>query len=406
MKKYAAIAVLLASVGFNAQAEEKKDTPKGFYVVAPKSRVYIQGRAWMQFEGVQVTDRTPAAGDVVLTPRVQSLSSYLRIRGEYDLGDKWMAWTQMESEVSLDGGAVPFSDVRNSAVGLTGPYGTLQMGKWDTPFKSSTIGLDPYGGTGILGYYTVFGEMAASATGVGSNRWNSRISNSVMYTTPRFSGVQGTLMYAVPESFPSVTGTLRPYLLSAAITYNGPLYLVASYEYRKNVANDTSSATAATGILGSYVGTAAVRTTDQGLRFGAGYKYAPTFTRIGAAFEWLKAANDTTPAVAVNELTKTTFWGTITQGIMSDKHQIVFAGGFSPDYDQNGSSVADTGANYWNLGYHFNWTSDLKLYATFEQVNNKANARYVWGSQGLGSGVVTKGGQTYRTYVLGIQYLF
>ena len=28
MKKYAAIAVLLASVGFTAQAEEKKDTPK------------------------------------------------------------------------------------------------------------------------------------------------------------------------------------------------------------------------------------------------------------------------------------------------------------------------------------------------------------------------------------------
>jgi hypothetical protein len=240
--------------------------------------------------------------------------------------------------------------------------------------------------------------MAGSATGNGSNKWNSRISNSVMYTSPRFYGVQGQVMYATPESN---VGTLRPYLLSGSLTYNGPLYLAASYEYRKSTSNNTGAdnTTPTTGILGG------LRTTDQAFRVGAGYKYQPTFTRIALAWEYLKAQNDVQPQVAIYELTKTTFWGALTQGIFSDTHQIVFVYGMSPDYSQNGSSVANTGANYWNLGYHFNWTSDLKLYATYQQLNNSSAAKYVYGSQGLGA-AQQFAGATSKSAVLGIQYLF
>lgn len=420
MKKYAAIAVILASVGFTAQAEEKKDTNKGFYVIAPKSRIYIQGRAILQAEGVTVTDTKPTATtqapNVLLTPRLMSGSSYLRFRGEYDLGDKWMAWAQLEGEIALDAGSSPFSDLRNSAAGLTGPYGTLQFGKWDTPLKSLTIGLDPYGGIDSMSFYNVFGQQLGGNS-VSGNKWNSRIGNNVMYTTPRFSGVQGAVMAATPEA---TVGTLRPYLVSASISYNGPVYVGVAYEYRKNV--DTSG-TATTGIASTATGN---RTTDQAFRAGASYKYNPTFTRVAVAFEWLKAANDSFSGGF--DYSKTTFFGAITQGVMSDTHQIVLTGGLANDYSvtnaanmtgtlsaalNTAANGADTGAKYFSVAYHYNWTSDLKLYAGYVRLMNSDKGLYQIGSGGVGLATGTNAatvgqyqGMTNSAYTLGFQYLF
>ena len=420
MKKYAAIAVLLASVGFTAQAEEKKDTPKGFYVVAPKSRIYIQGRAILQAEGVTVTDTHPTtttrAPDMILTPRLQSGSSYLRFRGEYDLGEKYMVWAQLEAELALDQNSStgPFSGLRNSAAGLTGPFGTFQLGNWDTPLKSATIGLDPYGGIDSMSFYNVFGQQLGG-NAVSGNKWNSRVGNNVMYTTPRFSGVQGAVMAATPEA---TVGTLRPYLLSASISYNGPLYLAVAYEYRKNV--DTTS----TGTAGIASTAAGNRTSDQAFRAGASYKYNPTFTRLALAFEWLKAANDSFGGGF--DYSKTTLFGAITQGIMSDTHQLVLTGGIAGDYSvTNAANMtgtlsaalntngADTGAKFFSVAYHYNWTSDFKLYAGYVRLMNSDKGLYQFGSAGLGLATGTNAatvgqyqGMTNSAYTLGFQYLF
>lgn len=416
MKKYAAVAVLLAAVGLRADAQEmKKDTDKGFYVIAPKSRIYIQGRAILQAEGVEVTDTKPGANQVV-TPRLQSGSSYLRFRGETDLGQKWMAWAQLEGEVAFDAGSTPFSDLRNSAAGLTGPYGTIQLGKWDTPLKSATIGLDPYGGIDSMSFYNTYGQQLGG-NAVSGNKWNSRIGNNVMYTTPRFSGVQAAVMGATPEA---TVGTLRPYLLSASLFYNGPLYLAVAYEYRKNV--DTSG-TATTGIASTAAGN---RTTDQAFRAGAGYKYNPSFTRLAVAFEWTKAANDS--FAGGFDYSHTTFFAAITQGIMSDTHQLVLTGGLAQDYSlTNGASMpgtlgaalnvagngADTGAKYFSVAYHYNWTSDLKIYVGYVRLMNSAKGLYQFGSAGLGLATGTSAttvanyqGMTNSAYTLGFQYLF
>ena len=53
MKKFAAVAILLAAVGLRAEAQEmKKDADKGFYAIGPKSRIIIQGRAYIDGEVV------------------------------------------------------------------------------------------------------------------------------------------------------------------------------------------------------------------------------------------------------------------------------------------------------------------------------------------------------------------
>lgn len=422
MKKFAAVAVLLAAIGLRAEAQEKKDTNKGFYVIGPKSRIFLQGRAILQAEGVQVTDAHPTATtqapNTVVTPRLQSGSSYLRLRGEYDLGQKYMVWAQFEAELALDQNSStgPFSGLRNSAAGLTGPFGTFQLGNWDTPLKSATIGLDPYGGIDSMSFYNVFGQQLGGNS-VSGNKWNSRVGNNVMYTTPRFSGVQGAVMAASPEA---TVGTLRPYLVSASLSYNGPLFLAVAYEYRKNV--DTTS----TGTAGIASTAAGNRTSDQAFRAGAGYKYNPTFTRVAVAFEWLKAANDSFGGGF--DYSKTTLFAAITQGIMSDTHQVVLTGGIGSDYSLSNTANmpgtlsaalnaagngADTGAKFFSVAYHYNWTSDFKLYAGYVRLMNSDKGLYQFGSAGLGlatgANAATVGqyqGMTNSAYTLGFYYLF
>jgi predicted porin len=394
MKRFVA-AALLALVGVGAQAQEKTDTPKGFYAIGPKSRIYIQGRAYMDVEGVWASGAASAADPKIhFTPRVQENSSYLRFRGEYDLGDKWTSWAQIESEVAWDGSTGnggPFSSLRNSAIGLSGPYGTFFFGYWDTPFKESTTSIDSWSATGIQSTYNVNGQML-NTSGASGNRWNSRLGNSVSYMTPKYEGLYARVAAGFGETL--VRSTKRPYTVSAGIFYDGPVYLAVAYEYRK--AMTLAAPVTAGGLI-------AADGTDQGFRAAASYKYKPTFTKIGVGFEWLQAKNDFTN----EDLSKTDVFVDIVQGLGSDRHQLVLSGGWASDYSGNFlANNADTGALYWSAGYRFNWTKDLYLYAVATQVRNKDRGIYNFGNSAIGGFTNAMAGADPTGIATGMLYLF
>src|SRR6185437_11202562 len=103
--------------------------------------VTLYGRVYATFESVEAKG---GASPVVRRERVSDQSSLLGVRGKEDLGGGLKAFFQLETTFKPDQNDTTFAD-RNSGVGLQGGWGSILMGRWDTPYKTTTIGVDPYG---------------------------------------------------------------------------------------------------------------------------------------------------------------------------------------------------------------------------------------------------------------------
>ncbi|MGZ5071815.1 MAG: porin, partial [Usitatibacter sp.] len=104
--------------------------------------VTLYGRVYATFEAVEASGGT--AADVVRRNRVSDQASLLGVRGTEDLGGGLKAFFQLETSFKPDENNSVFAG-RNSGVGLQGNWGSLLLGRWDTPYKVTTIAVDPFG---------------------------------------------------------------------------------------------------------------------------------------------------------------------------------------------------------------------------------------------------------------------
>src|SRR5438105_177827 len=169
--------------------------------------VTLYGRAYVTFESVQAPQigTTNAAGvcagvatcgpEVVRRNRLVDQSSLLGVRGTEDLGGGLKAFFQLETAWKLDQNDTTFA-ARNSGVGLQGAWGSVLMGRWDTPFKVTTIAVDPFGDLTIGGITS-----ALSGSGVGNQQavFDRRDQNVVQYWSPSWMGLAVRLSYSANE---------------------------------------------------------------------------------------------------------------------------------------------------------------------------------------------------------------
>src|SRR3954467_13153274 len=107
--------------------------------------VTLYGRVYVTLEQVQAKGSNPTnAAEVSSRTRVSDQSSLLGVRGTEDLGGGLKAFFQLETGFKPDENNTTFA-ARNSAVGLQGGFGSVLLGRWDTPWKTATIAVDPYG---------------------------------------------------------------------------------------------------------------------------------------------------------------------------------------------------------------------------------------------------------------------
>jgi predicted porin len=155
-------------------------------------------------------------------------SNRVGVKGSEDLGNGLKAIYQLELGVNfgdnnIPGGANGGISIRNSFVGLAGGFGTVLLGRHDTPLKISTGKLD------------LFSDTMADYNGtVGFE--DLRTDNTVAYISPSFSGFSfmgavvssggGTAGYGNNINSDQIAGA---YSL-AAIYNNGPFYASAAYE--------------------------------------------------------------------------------------------------------------------------------------------------------------------------------
>src|SRR5688572_6626849 len=139
--------------------------------LAQGSSVTIYGTFNVDFENVERDDSSspgttpntmvPAASitgiDFKSRNRVTSNSSNVGFRGTEDLGNGLKGIFQVESSLNIDTGGGNLGG-RNTHIGLSGPWGTVFYGQWDTPYKFVTIRQDVWYATGIASNNLIIGN--------------------------------------------------------------------------------------------------------------------------------------------------------------------------------------------------------------------------------------------------------
>lgn len=134
-------------------------------------------------------------------------ASRLGFRGSEELGEGWKALLVFESGFSVDDGALGQGGLlwgRKSLVGISAPYGTLTLGRQDSPLYDYAAPMDPL--SGVLAFTRLFTE---------ANKYR-RNNNTLKYASPTLHGFKGQLAYSFGETAGS---NASGRLLSAGLNY-------------------------------------------------------------------------------------------------------------------------------------------------------------------------------------------
>ena len=180
--------------------------------------ITLYGRVYLTVESVEAKGgTTPLANRT----RIRDQASLLGFRGEENLGGGLKAFFQLETGFNPDQASGTFAN-RNSGVGLRGNWGSVQVGRWDTPFKQTQVGsVDPWGDLQI-------GDITGAAIRQGD--FSLRAANSIQYWSPKFGKTQVKLMWVPNEGR---TATANPSMYGGAITWGGGDTSL-SYAYEKH----------------------------------------------------------------------------------------------------------------------------------------------------------------------------
>ena len=171
--------------------------------------VTLYGQVNVTLESVEVKG---GSSPLPRRTRVEDQSSRLGVRGTEDLGGGLKAFFQLETAFRPDSNNTTFA-ARNSAVGLQGGWGSVLIGRWDMPFKSAAIAIDPWGDITIAGLTGVMSD--------GGN-FDRRDQYVMQYWSPTFGGFAFRLAGTANEG---KTATLNPRDNGANVTFTrGPVY--------------------------------------------------------------------------------------------------------------------------------------------------------------------------------------
>jgi predicted porin len=326
--------------------------------------VTLYGRIYATFENVQATGGTGA--DVPSRNRISDQSSYLGVKGTEDLGGGLKAVFQLETGFAPDANSTVFAN-RNSGVGLQGAWGTVMMGRWDTPYKVTTIAVDPYGDLTI-------GDITDAMSGSGirnvQGEFDRRDQNVVQYWSPNWAGFEFRASYSANETR---TATVNPRSNGASLTWKGgPIYV--GYAYHE--------------LYDTAYGTPVLAKQQANAIFG--YIDIGAF-RIGADVN----KNMRTGLTDQNAWLGNVVW-TIGNNQLSYQHQDMKNGEVSTIATQPHCKV-DT------LGWQYNFSKRTFFLAQYSTIDNNATSTCNFGTNGIG---LTSAGQDPKGISLGLRHVF
>ena len=181
---------------------------------------------------------------------ISSNSSRLGFKGNHEINPNLKAFFQIEQEINFTNSNGDALTTRDTFVGLSGNFGAVQLGRFDSPFKVAR------GPANLFGDQV--GDMKNLAR-VGDARFDERYDNTIQYTTPNFSGFNAKLGYSVHED--STAAGDKDDSVSLSLNYaGGPVEASVAYEA---VSEDAS------------------RGERDGIRAAAAYKLTSAFKLVG-----------------------------------------------------------------------------------------------------------------------------
>jgi predicted porin len=336
--------------------------------------------------------------------RMTSGTSHFGFRGDLPIADDWLKliW-QIESPVPIDGEGPAFWASRNSHVGLTGLWGTLLYGNWDTPMKVVTAtSVNPIKGGYVADMIPIIGTAGASTFSLNPDpillaAWQLPVNragffrhevNTVQYWTPTIAGFSGRVMFAanehriagVPEDGPRplTQVAINPYLVSAYLGWDNEwLRLRGAYEYHRDYFGLGSLGGQGEGINTAHSKDAGVLGLAM-LKINAKSDY---MTRIVVTGDYLKYhTDDTTPTGVgqVTSLSRAAVYGLVQQHFK--KFSVWVAGGHADEGNCSlrGQDCVTTGmsADYGTVGLLYSFTKDSGVYLIGYGLWNDIAARY------------------------------
>lgn len=358
MKKLTLAALIIG--GFAAQAQAQ-------------SNVTIYGIADVGIVG----ERGGAAGSVTKVTSGVGNASRIGFRGTEDLGGGLSALFQLEAGTKIDTGETDAALFQRQAfVGLKSKEaGTVTLGRQYTMLYNALSKIaDPFG-AGFAGNAKNLFATGGSGT---------RVSNSVLYTTPSFEGFSADLQYGFGEQAGDNTAGRQFGLglnyaqgpLKAAVVYNNKNNDTAAVgttpAVRKDrVKNTLIAANYDFGIAKAYFG--------YEIDKGAGSSPLPVANAYGYKVAPKSSADSRTLLLGVGVKAGT---GT------------VLASYIRKDDKQNGQD-----ANQFGIGYLHPLSKRTDLYAMYGTMSNKNGAGYTIGNN-------TEAGSGDKAYNLGVRHTF
>lgn len=189
---------------------------------------------------------------IIRRNEMESSNSRFGVRGHEKLGGGMKAIFQLETEFHIDSNDSRFAR-RDSFVGLQHAWGTVKLGRMDTPFKGygddiSFLGISSGNITSTSNLLRTVGFGDSSAAS-----FHLRRQNALQYESPNFGPIDFAVMYSNNETD---TATRKPHLWSAGIKWeSGPFAVMLAHEMHWDLFG-----------LSNNVPTAMRNTADQGVR--------------------------------------------------------------------------------------------------------------------------------------------
>lgn len=396
-KKLLVLAVSSALTGTTALADTVNVNVYGkFY---PELAVGKTTGATTSASGLSTLTRTSGGGFGTNNDSryaVESTNSYIGFKGDADIGGGMKGWFQLEQSVNLDTQDGAFSS-RNSAAGLSGGFGNVFLGTWDSVYKQ--LG-GPVSFIGLSSGNFVSSSNILSRVGFGSSRntrFHERPLNYIEYDTPVIGGFQFLAGYSPDEG---KTATKNADLISFGAKWeSGPFYVALAHE----VHNDLNSlATAAA--TGAVTASTAVNSKDDATRLSLAYTLGAT--KIGldyATMKWTES-NFTSAAAGQAESYKKKAWElTISHKIGNTEFAASYVDSGKGSCSLTGGTACSTNgldANQINLGVLHNFNKRVGVFGLYSKLTNGESANHSnvsWVStapgadpQALGAGVLVK----------------
>jgi predicted porin len=334
--------------------------------LADNANITFYGVANVSYDLVD-TGTSAAGAQGTSVNKVSSNASRFGIKGSEDIGDGLTANWQIESLIALDNAGGTFA-TRNSFAGLSHKdYGSVLLGRYDTPYKISTRRLDNFSDS-IGDNRSLMGSVTGTSA---SAAFDGRQPDVFAYTTPLMAGFSAAVARVNLAETASTATAAKATATSLAGMYDaGTLYGSLAYEtHHLDIVRIGGKESAWKAGLGY--------TLDD---YAFGFAYEKSSDTLGGASA---PANCTALSAGSNCLGHSAWYltGKYTFGSNAVKLAYTKAG--------NLGSAANTGAKQFALGYDRRTSKRTTLFVVYTRLSNDSKANYGLGNSAFSTAATT-----------------